>query len=1070
MDDLFDRLESWTARQPEKLLFCFLDDAGQEVERHTYASFMERVHVVASHLRQLPGVERGDRVLLVYPPGLEMICALFACVGAGLVPVPAPAPSAFANAVVLRRIEGMARDCHPVLLLTSRLGAEWVARATSADGAGTRGAGLPPPAAWLASDEFQHAVGSPVRLNASPLFMLQYTSGSTNHPKGVMVSVANVLSNCSLVVDHVQPVCVSWLPQHHDMGLLGYYVYIVLSGGTTYGFAPTSFIQRPALWLEAMTRYRATASSAPNFAFDLCLRPAKVPDAAVLNYDLSSLRFLMAAAEPISPDIFRRFLQRFESCGLRPNSFFVAYGLAENTLAVSNHGRQVVSLDRRSLARGEVRLTERVSQIDEAMHLMSCGRPLGDNKVAIVSPGASGPSGEREVGEIWISGGSKCMGYWNDLPATQHAFEAVLGEHGSAWLRSGDMGFLHDGELYVCGRHKDMIIVRGENHYPQDVETVVERASPHVRPGCVAAFEADIDGRPGVVVIAGIGHRRSRPDGRALVAAILSQLGLDIDCIAFVSARSVPKTSSGKLMRHACRQMWQAGEFALLGEFRRERHDEPGLAADGAALSPLELIRRRYSLRGDENFSLIEAGIDSLDLVTLLHEVREMIAARSSIGVAERVDVQLIQGVSIADLYQLVEQIEHMPQETMARLGSLIESVRAEQRADELAMMRQDVTLPFAAARPLSTAMFPARSVLLTGGTGFLGPFLLRSLLEQTSARVQVLTRGASPAEAVERLRHALATTGPPAELLDRFDARVSAVCGDLEAPSLGLDAAAWRALADSVDAIYHNGAAVNYLFSYVAMRDANVAGTSELLRLAFEGRPKQFNHVSTTFIFGWATKDTLYETDLNAAMELLDFGYSQSKWVAEQRVFDAASKGLATRIFRPALITPSTEGGGENFDITIRLLCFMIKHGIGVQALNQVSFLPADVTANNIVAIAEQAGTLGGSFHVTRDDYANMRDVTDIITQLTGRRFEHFALPDFVPEVVRRCTRDDLLYPLLDFLVGSIGNISSMEFKRYDSAEYQRARNASPHGRPDPSMTETVQGMLRFMSRKGIL
>lgn len=1069
MDDLFDRIESWVARQPETLLFCFLDDAGQEIERHTYASFLERVRIISSHLRQQPGVTPGDRVLLVYPPGLEMICALFACVGAGLVPVPAPAPSAFASAVALRRIEGMARDCRPALLLTSALGAEWMRRAAAGNGTGPGTSGLPPMAS-LVSDDLRQWNDPPAALRASLLFMLQYTSGSTSHPKGVMVSVANVLRNCALVVDHERPVCVSWLPQHHDMGLLGYYVYIVLSGGTTYGFAPSSFIQRPALWLEAMTRYKATASSAPNFAFDLCLRPTKVPDAALPHYDLASLRFLMAAAEPISPDIYRRFLQRFESRGLEPKSFFVAYGLAENTLAVSNHGRQVVSIDRRGLARGEVRLTERVSQIDGAVRLMSCGRPLGDNRVAIVATDTRGLCDERRVGEIWINGGSKCLGYWNNGPATREAFEADLGEHGNGWLRSGDMGFLHEGELYVCGRHKDMIIVRGENHYPQDIEAVVERSSPYVRPGCVAAFEADIDGRPGVVVTAGIGHRRSRPEGRALVAAIQAQLGLDVDCITFVSARSVPKTSSGKLMRHACRQMWQAGEFDLLGEFRRERLDDADLAADGPAQSPLDAIRRRYGLRGDETYSLTEAGIDSLDLVTLLHEVRELIAAHSSTGLAERVDVQLIQGVSIADLCHFVERVQQMPQDTRARLADLIETVRAEQRAADMAMMRLDAPLPFAAVRPSALPESPPREILLTGGTGFLGPFLLRSLLEQTAARVKVLTRGANAAEAVERLRSALLTTGPPAELLDRFDARVSAVCGDLEALSLGLDAAAWSRLADSVDAIYHNGAVVNYLFSYAAMRDANVGGTAELLRLAFEGRPKQFNHVSTTFIFGWATKETLCETDRNSAMELLDFGYSQSKWVAEQRVFDAASRGLATRVFRPALITPSIHGGGENFDITIRLLCFMIKHGLSVNALNQVSFLPADVTANNIVAIAEQPDTLGGSFHVTRDDYANMRNVTDIITQLSGRHFEHFGLPEFVPEVVRRCARDDLLYPLLDFLVGSIANISSMEFKRYDSAEYQRARNASCHGRPDPSLKDTVQGMLRFMARKGIL
>ena len=262
----------------------------------------------------------------------------------------------------------------------------------------------------------------------------------------------------------------------------------------------------------------------------------------------------------------------------------------------------------------------------------------------------------------------------------------------------------------------------------------------------------------------------------------------------------------------------------------------------------------------------------------------------------------------------------------------------------------------------------------------------------------------------------------------------------------------------------------VNYLFSYKRMRSANVAGTNEVLRLAFAGRPKVFNYVSTTFIFGWATKDVLYESDSNTDMELLDFGYSQSKWTAEQVVLDARSRGLTTRIFRPALVTPAVNGDGANFDITLRLLAFMIKYGLGADALNQVSFMPADVTADNIVAISNLPQTAGGAFHVTRDDYANMIDVTNIITELTGRTFEYFDLPSFVPEVIKRCTREDLLFPLLDFLVGSIDNISAMEFKRYDSADYQRARALTSAGRPDPSLEDTVLGMLRFMQRTGLV
>jgi thioester reductase-like protein len=246
--------------------------------------------------------------------------------------------------------------------------------------------------------------------------------------------------------------------------------------------------------------------------------------------------------------------------------------------------------------------------------------------------------------------------------------------------------------------------------------------------------------------------------------------------------------------------------------------------------------------------------------------------------------------------------------------------------------------------------------------------------------------------------------------------------------------------------------------------------GTNEVLRLAFEGRTKALNYVSTTFVFGWAVKSVLWETNMNEDMELLDFGYSQTKWVAEQVVADARDKGLPVRIFRPALVSPSVNGGGNNFDIAVRLVAFMVNHGIGVDALNQVSFVPADIVANNIVAISTTPNTVNKTFHVVRDDYANMLDITGLITQSTGRQFEIFGISDFVPELIRRCRKEDLLFPLLDFLVGSVDNITAMEFKRYDNSEYQAARDASKWGKADPSLEDTVNGILKFMHRKGII
>jgi thioester reductase-like protein len=361
--------------------------------------------------------------------------------------------------------------------------------------------------------------------------------------------------------------------------------------------------------------------------------------------------------------------------------------------------------------------------------------------------------------------------------------------------------------------------------------------------------------------------------------------------------------------------------------------------------------------------------------------------------------------------------------------------------------------------------------VLLTGGTGFIGPFLMKSLLEQTRAKIYVLVRSSDEVQGRQRLRAAMETMGPcPARLMQTFEARVIPICGDLGQPMLGLTQDVWDFLAAEMDTVFHNGATVNYLFNYDRMRDANVMGTNEVLRLAFEGRSKEFNYVSTTFVFGWAVKSVLYETDFNKNMELLDFGYSQSKWVAEQVVADARSRGLSTRIFRPALVSPSIMGGGNNFDIAVRLVAFMVNHGIGVDALNQVSFVPADIVANNIVAISTTPGTANKTYHVVRDDYANMLDITGLITKSTGRQFEIFSISEFVPELIRRCRKEDLLFPLLDFLVGSVDNISAMEFKRYESSSYQEARDASTWGIADPSLEDTVGGILKFMHRKGII
>lgn len=1071
MPSILEPVRQWTERQPDKLLYAFLDVDGHTTESYTYAQFFQRTSAIASHIRRTCPMEPGARVLLAYPPGVEMICAFFACVRLGLIPVPVYPPTSHGFGAARDKMDFIARDCQAAAVLTGR-SYYWSmklnqTRHNVTSWSFTRGYASRLP--WIVSADADTGASGDVTDAHSDVLFLQYTSGSTSEPKGVMVTHGNVLDNCEAVLDHV-PVGVSWLPQYHDMGLIGYYLFIAIKGGTTYGFSPVDFIQRPALWLETISKYRGTASSAPNFAYEYCLRPDKLPAATLEQLDLRSLQILMTAAEPVRADVCRDFVRRFEPYGLRRESFSSAYGLAEFTLAVSTHGRTIQTFDRAALCRHLVRPVNADAGGVDTTTLVSCGRTHDSTEVKIVDvTAAPREAAGHEVGEIWLRGASKCDGYWRRPEMTAAVFEARLDGDpldAPAWLRTGDLGFVLDDELYICGRHKDVLIVRGLNYYPQDIEALVEE-DRDVRKGCVAAVSWEADGRETLVVVAEVKTPDRVPDARELNLRLLRGLGVGAASFIFVAARTIPKTSSGKIVRHRVREQWLAGRLQVLRQVdlatdTNDRDDEGPRA-----------WCRRFGVTGDETWTLAEAGFDSVKLVEFSQALKSELARQGDHDVSQAVDLRVLEKIAICELFELLDQVRAAAPHARLRLKRALTALGHQHRAAEAGLMRQDArlrpdiaTLP----RPPAAASASEGGVLLTGGTGFFGPFLLSSLLEQRDDDIHVLVRGGS-GDAMRRIKEGLMSVAADGQSCpDGWERRVHPVCGDLAAPNLGLNAGTWCRLAESVHTIFHNGALVNYLLDYQAMRDANVGGTNEVVRFALSHRAKVLNHISTTFVFGWSVQETLSENDTNAGMERLDFGYSQTKWVAEQVVLDAMRRGLEARIFRPALLTPSIHGGGYNFDIAIRLLAFMMNHGLGTTAQNQVSFTPADLAAGNIVAISGVPASVGATYHVTRDEYANMSDITAILGELTGRPFQSCGLHAFVPEVITRCHPGDILFPLLDFLVRSVDNISAMEFKRYDNSRYRRARAQSVFGKADPPLRDVVLGMLRFMRKHGLV
>ena len=1054
MTSITEYLEKWAAAQPDKQVFGFMDSQGTQTCGFSYREFLHNSRALAAHLSHVEGLRHGERVLLCYPPGLEIMVAFFACARLGLIPVPVAPPGFRAP---MTRVNRIAAECEARSVLTT----QEVLRGLN-----------PAELRWIPTDnpipKIEDAPHKPNRI-----LFLQYTSGSTGDPRGVIVSHRNVIQNALATIDHV-PVGVSWLPQYHDMGLIGYYLFPVIGGGTTFGFSPQDFLKKPALWLQIISRVRATYASSPNFGFEYCLRPGKIQANELQDVDLSCMRVLMNAAEPVRGRIRERFLERFAPLGLSPEACVVAYGLAEHTLAATNHGRRTLLLDQRSLHRGQVQIVHGSPGQGNQTEVASCGRPLPGVDLRIVDQETRQPLREGEIGEIWLAGASTSKGYWQRKTSTQEVFGNRLAQGAgsqSRFLRTGDLGFLHHNELFVCGRGKDLIIVRGVNHYPQDIESAVEAACPAIRKGGVAAFQGPDET---LVVVIEVRNAPAVSNAAALALAIRTNCLVAPDTLVFSPPHSISRTTSGKLARQVTRARYCNGGLTSLLTYHPPGVWDASTPEDGVR-DRFRNIFALFALCGSadpKKVTLADLGLDSLMLTELLLNLENVFQQIDDRGfIAACLDTTLLQRLTVAQFSRMLNLVEDGSAEAIDSLRSELEATRAAFDTSINQRMRSDAQLQTFASEGSTGCPRRISHVLLTGATGFFGPFLLSSLLTHTKYQFHVLVRARNTAHALERIREAMFRSSlySPA-LAQQIEKRVQPVCGNIDQPELGLSLSEWERLADQVQSVIHNAAAVNYVANYEALKPHNVDGTRTILRLAHTGQPKQLHYISSTFIFGWTARGLLLESDHNAEMANLDFGYAQTKWVAEQLVLAAQARGLDARIYRPSLVSTSTAGAGDRNDVAVRLLAFMINHGIAVDTKNQLSILPADVVANNIVSIIQQRGLAPGTFHVTADEYYNMVDLTRTLTREHGCPFTYHDIPEFIRQMNRLCTKADPLYPLLDFFNKSASKIAEMQLKRYRNDDYSRAREKSGNYCKDPTLNDTASYLMAYLQGQQLI
>ncbi|MGH9823677.1 MAG: AMP-binding protein, partial [Blastocatellia bacterium] len=566
-------LRRYSASKRSAPAFTFLERGEDESARLTFGELDARARGVAAVLQE--SVEPGARALLVYPPGLDFIVSFFGCLYAGVIAVPTFDPRRVRTTTRLNAIAANA-GARVLLTLDSISAGE--------EGASQAKAVVGDDGIVIHTNLIDHAHAHHWREfepGCDGLAFLQYTSGSTGQPKGVMVSHGNLLANSEMLragFDHSEDtVQVSWLPLFHDMGLISCVLQSVYLGTPAVLMAPADFVQKPVRWLNAMSRYRATTGGAPNSAYEACLR--KITREERESLDLSSLKVLFNGAEPVRPSTMRRFAEAFKVSGLKPEALYPCYGLAEATLFVSGSTvlQEPVTMDVDSLEldEGRARLS---SSGPNVRTVASSGRTWLDQRIVIVDPGTSVPCPDGVVGEIWISGGNVARGYWRRRAESEQTFCAQLaGSAEGRFLRTGDLGFLKDGELFVVSRLKDLIIIRGRNHYPADIELTVEQCHPAIQPNAISAFSIEVDEQERLAIFCEI--RRNAIDRfnasevfTAVRQAVVSEHEIEVYAVKLLRPSTIPKTSSGKIQRQACKRAFgSASALEILGEWTGPR-------------------------------------------------------------------------------------------------------------------------------------------------------------------------------------------------------------------------------------------------------------------------------------------------------------------------------------------------------------------------------------------------------------------------------------------------------------------------------------------------------------------
>lgn len=642
--NLVDCLQLRSQNQSSQRAFTFLVDGELDTTHLSYQELDLQARAIAAQLQDL--VPLGSRVLLCYPSGLEFISAFFGCLYAGAIAVPVAPPK---RQQMQSRLQSIINDAQPAVILTTTALLDSLKQSW-------RSVPELPSVKWIASDRLSHDLAAKwqrPQLKPDHLAFLQYTSGSTGSPKGVMVSHQNLIHNSAYIQTAFElnqaSVSVSWLPNFHDMGLIDSILQPIYTGFLGVLMSPTAFLQKPIRWLTAISRYRATHCGGPNQGYELCVRKMSSEQIAQASIDLSCWQSAYTGAEPIRRLTLEQFANKFQSNGFKSKFFYPCYGMAESTLMIS--GGKVESEPVYCAIAAQALEHQQIFTIAEtelnARYFVSVGSGWLDTKIEIVDPETCTPCLSDRVGEIWVSGGSIAQGYWQQPEVTKAMFQAQLAGSQENWLRTGDLGFIYDRQLFITGRLKDLLILWGRNHYPQDIEMTVQTSHPSLRTDSGVALAIEHDRQECLVIVQEV-ERTALPKIKveenveeifaAIRQAVAELHDISVFAIALIKPASIPKTSSGKIQRQACRQQFLANSLDIVAKWTQsyvedlEVSSPSALDAEWTEEAIAEWIVTRISqvvnLDPDEidlDEPLARYGLDSSVLLSLTADLSDKI-------------------------------------------------------------------------------------------------------------------------------------------------------------------------------------------------------------------------------------------------------------------------------------------------------------------------------------------------------------------------------------------------------------------------------------------------------------